>query len=341
MARKQRASASSAHGAGKGHIDVNGLDRGQVLDASGGEGNKLNDSAGQPVDSHNISGDGVSASESSPGSASQTKMSAKAKNKSARQKIIAQAMAQNLSTRDLIMEHGPEDRSGESNAQASDTIPTQPDFTNSTGEKIDMAKFSFDREESRRDALAYLQSDAVQAYFRFHDCDGARQAMIADVQAMSAPGKDLVDRGSTPVTLDTDDSNQQRRRVTPTPISEAARLGSNYRLGHPTDAGSIIERHGGIIGQLAAKQKEIRAHVNRNLASRAAGVIPETPAIGCQTKDAYELALLTETVGRVVQRRGDLLSLPRKEFLRKATSMALREIHKQEVKNSQRPPPRR
>jgi hypothetical protein len=339
MTRKQHASASSAHGAGKGHIDVNGLDRGLVLDASGGEGNKLNDSAGQPVDSQNISGDGVSASDSSPGSALQTKMSAKAKQRSLRQKIIAQSLAQNLSTRDLIMERRPEDQSGGCNAQTSDTIPTQPDFTNSAGEKIDMTKFSFDREESRREALAYLQSDAVQAYFRFHNCDDARQAMIADVQAMTAPGKNLVDRGSTPIASKTCDSTQQRRRVAPTPISEAARLGSNYRVGDPTDAGSIIGQHGGIIGLLAAKQKENRAHVNRELASRAAGVIPETPAIGCQPKDAYELALLTDTVSRVVQRRGDLLSLPRKDFLRKATSMALREIHKQEMKRSQRPPP--
>ena len=85
MTRKQRASASPAHGAGKGHIDVNGLDRGPVPNASGGERNELNDSAGLPVISQNISGDLASSSENTPKHWS----SEKGKKKALRMKTLA------------------------------------------------------------------------------------------------------------------------------------------------------------------------------------------------------------------------------------------------------------
>ena len=335
MPKKLHAPASSAHGAGKGNIDVNGLDRGPVPDASGGEGNKMDDSAGQPVNSQNISGDSPSAAETTPASAPRSRMSEKAKKKSTRMKALARRLAGNFSSsKDLILDQSAEEQSGDAKGQDLEFIPTQPDFVNSAGEKVNMAEFSFDREESRRDALAYLQSESVQAYFHFHNCDEARQAMIADVQAMATPDNLPAGSDRKPVAAEDRDSTHHRRRVSPTFISEAARLGSDYRVGGPAEDSGATWQQEGVIGQLAAKQKELRAHVNRKSAGNAVGIIPETPQIGCSTKDAYELALLTETVQRVVQKRGDLLALPRKEFLRKATSMALREMHKQELKNS-------
>ena len=100
-------------------------------------------------------------------------------------------------------------------------------------------------------------------------------------------------------------------------------MGGNYRVGSsPTELG--------ILGQLAAEQKKRWAHVNQALASKSANVVPETP-IGCPTKVQDDMAELCLTVERVLACRQDLWSLPKDQRMRKATSMAMREMHKAEV----------
>jgi hypothetical protein len=112
-----------------------------------------------------------------------------------------------------------------------------------------------------------------------------------------------------------------RRRITPTPGSFAD-LGQQYRLGSQ-----------GVVSALESKKNKEVYHVNSKLAGGAVGIVPETP-IGCTTvttMEQHELALLTRTASKILARRQDLAELPRKVRLRKAASMASREIHKAEL----------
>jgi hypothetical protein len=100
-------------------------------------------------------------------------------------------------------------------------------------------------------------------------------------------------------------------------------MGGEYRVSSsPTEPG--------ILSQLAEEQKKRWAHVNQSLASKRANLVPETP-IGCSTKVQSDMAELCLTVERVLACRQDLWSLPKDQRMRKATSMAMREIHKAEV----------
>ena len=106
-----------------------------------------------------------------------------------------------------------------------------------------------------------------------------------------------------------------KRRIAPKPGS-CADLGDRYRLGSP-----------GVVSALEGRRKH-EAHVtNRKLAGAAAGVVPETP-LGCQTLEEHDINLLSDTVSKILARRPDLADLPRHVRLRKATSMAARELHK-------------
>jgi hypothetical protein len=302
--RARHVATSAAH-ADDGRIDINGQDRVDDLEVSGDQ--EFQDSgAGQPAGSQDVSGE-VSREGDSP--------STESSRKSKKKKNVVRVLENELEASRLLRDQNPPET-----AAASDQAPAGPivdhsvlpTFADEKGNAIDLTKFNIDSAEGRAAAIRYLSSDPVVQWTRIHNCgDQIRDMMLG----LLSTGVEGVDVHAKP--------KSSRKRVAPIPGSFAD-MGENYRVG------SSPTNDPGVVSQLVAEQKRRWAQVNVALASKAAKIIPETP-IGCPTRMEDEMAELCLTVDRVLARRQDLWSLPKDQRMRKATSMAMREMHKAEI----------
>ena len=310
---RSRSNATSDAHADDGRIDINGRDRVQDLEVSGDRVDQ-DSNAGVLAGSPDISGDisllAEDAQRSGPSNSSK-KLGSKKKRAN---RVLDEELADSQRLLDLP------DAGAAVSADAQDNHePDPPDssilpeFLDESGHAFDMSRFNIDSADGRAAALRYLGSDAVAQWSRVHNCgDQMRELMLG-----------LLSNGVHQVVVDHKPSAPKpRKRIAPKPGSFAS-MGSDYRIGSSPTEPSILS-------QLAAEQKKRWAHVNQSLASKGANVVPETP-MGCPTKVQSDMAELCHTVERVLACRQDLWSLPKDQRMRKATSMAMREIHKAEV----------
>jgi hypothetical protein len=302
---------SAAH-ADDGRIDINGRNRENDLEVSGDHEDQ-DSNAGPLAGSQNISGDASRLAEDSPSTGSSSKAKSKKKN-------TVRILEQELEASRLL-DSVPNPSTGADADQVSDGLPADysilPVFVDENGEAMDMSKFNIDSAEGRSAAIRYLSSDPVVQWTRIHNCGDQIRDMMLGLLSQSA---EKVDASIKP--------KSSRKRVAPTPGSFAD-MGEKYRLGSgPAD-------EPGVVSQLVAEQKKRWAQVNLALASKAAKIVPETP-IGCPTKMEGEMAELCLTVDRVLARRQDLWGLPKEQRMRKATSMAMREMHKAEISRTRK-----
>ena len=302
--RARHVATSAAH-ADDGRIDINGRNRENDLEVSGNQEDQ-DSNAGMLAGSQDISGD-VSRADASPNTVSSEKSKGK---KRSTVRILEQELEASRLLDSLLAPNAEEATCPEPEGPMADhsILPT---FTDENGEDMDMSNFDIDSAEGRAAAIRYLSSDPVVQWTRFHNCgDQIRDMMLG----LLSHGMDNATVGTKP--------KPSRKRVAPTPGSFAD-MGGKYRLGSgPTEPG--------VVSHLAMEQKKKWAHVNQALALKAAKVVPETP-IGCSTKMEEEMAELCRTVDRVLTRRQDLWSLPKDQRMRKATSMAMREMHKADI----------
>ena len=209
---------------------------------------------------------------------------------------------------------GPQSGSG-ADGSATEATHGQGDSTQREIDQLDRSVQSLDLSSTagREAALQYLASEHVVKLMTESNSLGALQTTIEMIKNGRQPKSDVSPaRQSSPPPV------RGRRRVTPTPGSFAD-LGQQYRLGSQ-----------GVVSALESKRKKEVYRASTKLAGDAAGVIPETP-VGCPTLEEHEFELLTHTVSKILARRKDLAELPRGVRMRKAISMASREIHKADV----------
>jgi hypothetical protein len=124
-------------------------------------------------------------------------------------------------------------------------------------------------------------------------------------------------------------SQPAKKRIEPNLIQQ---LGQGYRVG----GGAVID-DSMCVSKLAREKKKVE-----HVVARAAAAIDVVPRHNPKPADceallklpgmSEELWELTRTVQKVLQRRPDIAKLPKAERMRKATRMASRELHKEEVR---------
>ena len=328
---KKQKRASPAH-AQEDRIEFNGPNLGEP--ANGGSGNlggNVDDSAGAPDGSMDVSGD-VSSVNPTPAKSS-LKKSAKSQSKSSRSRRgkVSRNLSEEFDSVKGLLDRG-RDASGEEDDSDADRRPLTgaelPPVSDDSGNLVDLTQLDLQSEAGKALVLRYLTSDEVVKWMAQHDSSDALQTMIDGVRddPLSSRSKKAPSpkKGDTPAGA-VPSPKTQRKRVVPNSGS-FAEMGNQYRLG---DSGAI--------GELAARQKRNVQHVTRALAADAAGAAPQTP-VGCMTLDQHDVNELTRTVQKVLLRRADLASLPRKVRLRKVVQMAARELHKAELAALSPPP---
>jgi hypothetical protein len=336
MPSKRASKRSESAHAGAGRIDINGhASREPGADSSGGSSFETDSTAGPRTgSSSNVSGD-VSAADVSNGNASarasgRRGSAKKYRTPKSRRKDVVRDLSHAFDADKLLDESG-DNGAGVGESQEEEEVPppaedqSLPQFFDADGQPVDLSQLKLGEEATRAAVLGYLTSDRVVQWMAAHDSSASLQVMINDIMGGESAPTPRPKKTKSAKPSDHADTKNSRKRVSPSPGSYAD-LGSHYRLGGGLSGVGAT----GVVGQLAAQQKRQRSQVTRGLAGLTAGVVPETP-IGCSTAAEAEADELLSTVQRVLKRRGDLMSLPRQERLRKATSMALREIHKTEL----------
>ena len=331
--RKKQKRASPAH-AQEDRIEFNGPNLGEPADGvSGNPGGNMDDSAGVPDGSMDVSGD-VSSVNQTPAKSS-TKKSAKSRAKSthSRRGEVSRVLVGEFDSVEGLLD-GSRSASAENNDSTGDESQPGsgqlPPVYDDSGNLVDLAQLDVQSEAGKAFVLRYLTSEGVVNWMARHDSSAALQTMIDGVRGDSPPRRS--EKTPSPKKRNVGapaeaapSPKAQRKRVVPNSGS-FAEMGNQYRLG---DSGAI--------GELAARQKKNVQHVTRTLAANAAGAAPQTP-VGCMTLDQHDVNELTRTVQKVLLRRADLSSLPRKVRLRKVVQMAARELHKAELAALSPPP---
>lgn len=326
--KQRRANANDVAHAAEGRIDINGSNRESAEEDSGVFDGNLDRSADQPAGSQDISGDVSAADTASPGSSGRKRGSGV--QKSSRKSKVSK----NLSSQFDSLAQGAKDPQVEC---LLDSPPTDPQLENAPedlelpslqsvlGEDVELEALNLGSSNGRKMILRYLTDERVGRWYRASGSKSQLDDLLQDYARETSEAHSSSTRSNTGKVPSPDQRGVEhvpptRKRVAPQNLFSG--LGNSYRL---------LERD--LVGDLAAKERQRHSHVNSKLAKEAIGLVPETP-IGCLTEEESELDDLARTVKKVLRVRDDLWSLPRRERLRKATSMALREIQKAELRRS-------
>jgi hypothetical protein len=315
--KKQNRAKDVAHAA-EGRIDINGSNRESVEEDSGVLDGNLDSSAYQPAGSQDVSGEVSAADTASPGSSGRKRGSGV--QKSSRKSKISMNLSNQFDSLALL---------ANLDSPASDPLPEDelvevemPSLQSVLGQDIELDALDLGTSEGRRFILRYLTDERVSRWYRTTGSESQLEGLLQDCardvsKTHSSSVKFPSGKVPSPERPMVEPVLPTRRRVAPENLF--SKLGNSYRLGEQ-----------GLVAELAAKERQGRSHVNMKLAEDAVGLVPETP-IGCITEAESELNELARTVKKVLRARPDLWTLPRRVRLRKATSMAVREIHKAEL----------